>query len=865
MTAKNCFKAKIGAGRVSRRAGARILAIMRDAEMRARAGDETALRGAVEEALVIVKAEAVKKEALAAGRIVAQVNVLRGQKAYAKMTDELRASPGDFGFGNKAPPGLGSDQSPLGAFARSLLVRDPNEIATWGNVHYLATTLRKESVARFSDGLEYLRPKKLGLAPESAREADVLRALYGREASPQSKAVAEAFSREAERVRAAFNEAAGYEAIPRREDWRIGNPAMDQAKVQAFTAEQFGARVAPLLDREKMLDFATGLRMSDEKLAEVLRDVHETARLDGAEGQPNAGYVGQGPLSARRSSQRTLMFQGPEQWEAFNQAFGSGTGVFDAMMRHFSALAHDTAIMRVLGPDPEATRRFILSLFDRETARIATTGNPDDPKSMAAAVKANRRAEASVASGRASFETYWAHMTGEASIPVDAELAKTVGDVRHWLMSAQLGSALLSSFADLGTLAATARFDGLPATAVLSRALAALTDGDAEVTAAQAGLVADSLAQGARETDRYMGEVIRSSTAAKMSDLVHRASGLRRWSSVLRSSFGLEFMARMATAAERATPFEALPFRGALERYGVSASDWSDIVRFSGDGGLWEPRPGARFLRPLDLVTAGRPELGHSLGRMLHTEIDFTAIEGDPVTRAMLFGRHAPGSLQGEALRGVLMYKTFPLTILFTHGARAMARGWSGSRLSHGAFAFAMMTLFGMASYQAKQIAAGRDAVTMDAATPEGRLAWLHAMLQGGGLGPFGDIVFQDKTRYGNSWAAFVGGPIASAVEDVAGQWALRNIQLAFQGRDTHFLGDALWIGARYVPGSTLWYAKLAFQREVSDQLLLLGDDRAHERFSRIEQRARDDFHQDYWWRRGDVEPSRGPSLGGAP
>lgn len=862
MTAKNCFKSKIASGRVSRRAGKRILAIMRDAEARARAGDETAMRAAMDEAATIAAAEATKKQALAAGRIVAQVNVLRGQKAYAEKIDALRATPGALGFGNQAPPGLGGAQSPLGAFSASLLVRDIREVATWNNVFYLATELRKESVARFAAGLDYLRPKALGLAPETAREADVLRALYGHEASPQSRAVAAAFGEEAERLRAAFNHAAGYEAIPHRADWRIGNPAMDQAKVQAWTPEAFGARVATLVDRDKMIDFSTGRPLSDARLADVLRDVYETARLDGAEGQPNAGYVGEGPLSARRSAPRTLMLKGPEQWEEFARLFsGQGGGVLDAMMRHVSSLAHDTAIMRVLGPDPQSTKRFILSLFDRETARIAKTGNPDDPNGMAAAVTANRRAEASVAKGREAFETHWAHMTGEASIPVDAQLAATLGDARHWLRSAQLGSALLSSFADLGTLAATARFDGLPATAVLSRALKGLADGDAEITAAQAGLVADSLVHGVRETDRYMGEVIRSSAAARASDLVNRASGLRRWSSVLRSSFGLEMMARMANAVEAGTAYAALPFREALARYGVDAEQWGEIARVARDGALWEPRAGARFLRPLDLRDA-LPEAADALGRLLQTEMEFTAIEGDPVTRALLVGRFGrPGEWKGELLRGALMYKTFPLTILLTHGARALARGWNGQRLAHGAFAAALMTLFGMASYQAKQIVAGKDPVSMDAATPEGRLAWMNALLQGGGLGPFGDILLQDKTRYGNSWAAFLGGPLASAAEDVAGQWALKNVQLALQGRETHFLGDALWIGARYVPGSSLWYAKLAFQRELMDQLLILGDDRAHERFARIEERARTDFHQDYWWRRGETAPERAPAF----
>jgi hypothetical protein len=865
MTAKDCLKAKISTGRVSRRAGAKILAIMRDAEARAKAGDETALRAAHEEAAKIAAAEAVRKEAVALGSIIAQTNVLRAAGVYRGAVNHLRQQKSELGIGSKAPLGLQRGQSTLLPAMRSLLVRDAGEIATWDNVYYLGTELRKESMARFAAGIEYLRPKKLGLAPETLRETEVLDALFGRAASPESKAVADAFTQEAERVRAEFNKAAGYEAIPERKDWRIGNPSMDQAKVLAWTREAFSDRVTPLLDREKMIDFKTGAPLSDDRLREVLFDVHETARTDGAEGQPNAGYVGAGPLSARRSAQRVLMFKGPDEWRAFNDAFGSGVGVFDTMMRHFASMAHDTSIMRVLGPDPNATKRFILSLFDRETAALAKQGDPADPKSMAAAVVANKKIASNVESGRDAFETYWAHMTGEASIPVNAAAATMLGDARAAIASAQLGGALLSSFADLGTLAATARFNDLPVTATLKRAVEMLADGEAEITAMQAGVVADSIAHGVGGVDRYMGETLRAGLPAKMSAAVMRASGLRRWSSILRASFGLEFMAQMANHIRKGTAFEALPFRASLERYGIGPDDWARVADAARTNGMWAPRANAEFLRPMDARAWGESRAGNALGRMLQSEIDFTAIEGDPMARAALYGRTAPGTATGEIRRAFGMYKSFPITVLLTHGNRAFARGWDAKRLSHAGYAFVAMTLFGMLSFQAKEIASGRDPVTMDATTTEGRRAWLHAVMQGGGLGPLGDIVTQDKTRYGNSWAAFLGGPLLSTTEDIAGQWALKNIQLAVQGRETHFLGDALWIGARYVPGSSLWYAKLAYQRAIQDQLLLQFDERAYERFGRIEQRAREDFHQDYWWRRGEATPARAPAIGGAP
>jgi hypothetical protein len=171
------------------------------------------------------------------------------------------------------------------------------------------------------------------------------------------------------------------------------------------------------------------------------------------------------------------------------------------------------------------------------------------------------------------------------------------------------------------------------------------------------------------------------------------------------------------------------------------------------------------------------------------------------------------------------------------------------------------MTMMGVLSMQSKEIVAGRDPLNMDPTTNKGLLAWGKAIMQGGGLGVFGDMLFVDKTKYGNSWMATMLGPVPAAIEDVGFNWAMRNIQRASKGEETHFAGDALYIAGRYTPGSTLWYGKLAFQRGVLDQTARIIDPRAGERFLRIEKRARKEWDQEYWLPPGRTEPRRGPDL----
>lgn len=858
MSAKDCLKGKIALGKVSKIAGAKIIAIVRDAEKRA-GENPGGLQSAMEQAYTIAAHEATRREAIAAGNIVAQASILDAAGAYKARVAELRKTPGDFGFGNKAPPGLGSEQSSLMPAMRSMIARDPWDIASdLPNVYTLARQLRGEAQGAFAEAIEYLRPKGLGLKHETAREFDVLGALFGRDAAPEAKAAAQAFGEIAERQRQAFNKAAGYEAIPERADWRIGNPRMNQSKVQAWAPEAFAERVAGLVDRRRMIDFETLQPMSEAKLQQVLREVHETGRTGGVDGEANAGFVGQGPLAARRSAQRTLMLKDAEAWTEFNELFGDGEGVFDTMMRHFSGMAHDTAILKVFGPDPAASKRFILSMFDREAAALGKTGDPADPKSMTKAVRANIKSRAEISADRWQFESLWAHMTGEASIPANAEVARIMGDARAWLASIQLGSAMLSAIADTWSMAAAARFNGLPVAATLGHIVEGLASKNVELNGAQLGVVADTLAHASGHADLYMGETIRAGRAQQAAGAVIRASGLRRWTGVVRSVFGMEMTGLWAKHAEAGTAFEALPFRAALERYGIDAAEWGEIAKTP----AYEMREGAKFLRPEDVrATPGLERAGEKLARMLQTELDFTAIETDPVAKALLYGQSKAGTLTGEAWRAATIYKSYPVTVMTTHGMRAFARGWDGSRLAHGAFAFTMATLAGALAMQTKEIAAGRDPLSLDASKPEGVQAWIKAMQVGGGLGLFGDLAFADKTKFGDSWAATLAGPIADTGERVLGGWLLRNLRLAAQGKETSFFGDALYIGARYVPGSSLWYGKLAFQRAISDQLLLQMDPKAPERFSRIEQRAQQEFHQSYWWRPAQTQPERAPDL----
>lgn len=861
MTARMCFTGKIAAGKVAARAASGLLDLIgRFEEARqAELGDVAGARAAALDAATVGAARAAGMADDVRSNAIAQATVLQNFAAYEAKVAELRETPGDLGFGNKAPPTLGKEtQSTLGYAVRSMLARDPWEIAPWGNVDSLAKHLRAGAHRVFADAIEYLRPKALGFKAEATRELDFLRAAFGRsDVDEGARAAADAWFKAGDPLAQGYIDAGG--KLTKRERY-FPNFAIDENKVRAIGGERFMEIARANVDRASMIDFETKLPLSDVRFEQLLKDATRSILAGGAEGLPSGEIQGAGALANRRDAARFFLWKDADTWMQMAESFGTHASPFQAVVDHIDGLAKDTALLRTFGRNPDATKRFILDLFARETERLAVTGTDLERGGDKRATKINRRIESRNRFEARQFENLWAEVTGENRVPVNMTLAQGMGDVRHVLGAAQLGSALISSITDTGTVAQAARFNGLPVMDVLGRATKMMTEKGSEIFAAQMDMVADTLANAAGSTDKIMGESIRTGVAAKLANANIRAQGLRRWTAVLRGAFGLEMMAHTARVADQAFADLDPQFKAALERYGIAPAEW-DLIRQSVPH---EPRPGAKFLRPADVAEGGTPAhaaAAEKYARLRDTEMDYAVIEGDPVTRALLIGQSQPGTAGGEVRRSVGMYRSFPATFILMHFARGLARGWDGSRLGHGAITFLTMTALGALAMQSKEILAGRDPLSLDPSTGNGLRAWGKATLQGGGLGVFGDVLFVDQTKYGNTWASTVAGPVAGAMETVLGDFLIKNIQQAGKGQETQFLGDALYAGARHLPGSSLWFARLAFQRSVLDQLALMADHRTAERFQRIEEKAQKDWGQRYWYAPGRTEPRRAPEF----
>lgn len=859
MSARDCFTGKMAAGMVSKGAGERLLGMIEQfqREHEKTLGGSEAARRAASDAAEVALGEAAIRADQTRRSIIAQADTLERWKGIDEHIRELRKTTGTWGFGNKAPPGLGKDQSTLGISAVSVLTPEPFDLNAGPNVFKSAEMIRGKAHAMMAETIEALRPRNLGFTPQAVNGLDLLRALYGNaDVNPQAPAWASAVQKTYKYLADEFRRVGGQ--LGELKNYRLNNPGVDMVKARALGPDRYKQLIRETVDREHMIDYATNKPMTDARFETFLNE-HARNIIEGSADLPSAAPKGRRMLANSRDYARVLHFKDAESWMRFAETVGEHQDVFETIMGHIHSMANDIALLERTGPNPEAWKSFVTNLMDRESARLrveAPAGATD--KEIARFMRQNQKIEGNVALQRRLFENVFAEVTGQNKIPVNVELGRRMGDVRNALSSIQLGSAMIASLNDTGTLAMAARFNGLPTGNILARATELMTQKGSEIFTAQQGLVADTLAHAAGAADRISGEVIRTGFAGKLATANIRLSGLRRWTGILRASFGLEWMAHVAR--ERGKAFADLDPQNleAFARYGIDAADW-DIIRRVPPA---EPRPGAILTRPMDLLDAGHRAIAEKFNRLITTEMDHAVINENPLARAIMIGQSRPGTVGGEFRRGVGMYRTFTTTFMVQQFGRAFARGWDGSRLGHAALTFIAMTGLGALSMQAKEILNGRDPLSLDPTERHGLLGWGKAVMQGGGLGPFGDILAVDQTRHGNTWAAFIAGPQFSSLESVLGDFVFKNVQAAAKGQQTHFLGDAAYVAGRHMPGSSLWFGRLAFQRQVLDQMARMIDERAPERFQRMEEQARKDFGQSYWWQPGQTSARRAPDMG---
>ena len=743
--------------------------------------------------------------------------------------------------------GVEMDTVLLGHLDRNEQVRDVR------NVAFHSEVVRNEAYAKMH---AFALKHERGLFTQVRDVQQVLALVRGFFGESSGDAATDAMARgvnEAfEWLRQRFNMAGGH--IGKRENWGLPQ-RHDRAALKAAGYPTWRADVLAGIDLNKMVDDRTGQPFTAGTLESALRNMYDGVTTQGWDAR-KAGGAGGKALANQRAEARFLIFRDADAWLDYQRKYGGIAGtsdravasnIIDLIHSHAGDMADDIAAMEILGPNPDATVRWMQDLLQKAEGVGALT----DGRVLSAESRAKYAAK--------KIGLIWRYQKGDLSAPVIDGLAKFGSGVRSWHVSSKLGGAFISAFPDPWANAMARMYNDIPAWTVVNDyvmwMLPRVKAGD-KALAVRAGLITDEMLSHLGAIQRVSSEINASGFMSRMAGTVVNASLLTRWSRVGKMSFGLRFLSAIADNASVA--YDALPsrLRNRFDAHGITPERW-DVMRRVGvdlESGLmrFDILADAEGLKPGE-----GQDLADRLMTAVLTETQFAVAETSETLRAAVtFGTQA-GTPEGESARAGTQFLGFPLTFLFQHLDR-MLHGKAMSPALYGAALFGGSTILGALAMQIKQLRDGKDPIPMDTGK-----AWMAAAAQGQGMGIAGDFLFSDYSRTGGDIMGTLVGPTFGEVGRGL-NLTVGNAQAVLWGEDTNFGREAVRFARANTPGSNLWYTRLAVDRLIWSNFQEAADPDYQAAVRRMERRAQKEFGQGYWWAPDEELPDRAPDFANA-
>lgn len=722
--------------------------------------------------------------------------------------------------------------------------------------------IRDESISRMLDVIDQTKGKFLGLLQDEQGNLALVREMHGEDSGvPAAKTAAKAFKDVAESLRTRFNRAGG--DVGFLEDWSMPRDH-GQVKVSRDQAAWVNDHLRWANRSKYLKEDGDGSPMNDAELTDFLNHAWQTLATGGVN-KLEPGRAPTGSARANRGSEsRQIHYANAEAFIEAQARYGE-RNLLELLIGHIDRAARDIAVVEALGPNPNHQMRYFLDTAQQEMA----TGNP---KNTAKVQKQRKR-----------IENLYAEVAGTREPPTSPEMANGFDTYRALNVASRLGSAVITSLSDQGTLALTAKMNGMPLMQVFANEVRMLNPADAadRRLAMRAGLGLNQLigslnrfgADGLGSTEAIAGRAAKYSQAA--ASKVMQVSGMNAFTSGMQRAFGVTYMDTLGDMTRRHASLQAMDAadRALLDAKGITDLDWQvwrlaepEDWRGAGDTVL---TANAIYKLTDDQLQGLAQQAGTSPQRLrdqaatklLGTVLDETSmavIEPGARERAFMYGSAQRGTWGGELQRSFFQFKSFPISMVMRHWARAMAQpGWGKAKYL-GALVATTTVLGGMA-IQLNEIASGRDPKDI---TDDGMLGvpglrfGVAAMMKGGAMGLYGDFLFSDTTQGGQSALAAIGGPIAGDIESL---FKLKDMAGAANFDATG--ANLVRFAKSHIPGANLWYTKAATDHLIFHNL--------QEYFSpgylrRMERRARKEFNQRFWWEPGEMTPDRAPNLGAA-
>lgn len=550
-------------------------------------------------------------------------------------------------------------------------------------------------------------------------------------------------------------------------------------------------------------------------------------------------FKGPANLAKSASQSRTIHFRGPDEAHSYSKRF-SRMSFAEAFMSGLDHDAQTIGLLERLGPNPSAMMKRMLDEYE---AKQTATDKPLNRRRIENQMK----------------EVDGSMRTRGVSTPIfgGADFADIAGGWRMLQNMIRLGAATISSFSDVATKASA--IHGLTDKNIFQSYAVALGDVFSSFNTKDQRQLAFLLNVGVENMQQNFLSRFGSNDSgpgwiAKRQQQFFKINGMQWWNKVQKVGTARVLAADFASKAN--TKFSKLPdeTKSLFNRYGVTEQDW-DLLRAAdlkaADGKKYMVAEAVERL-DTDLVdaeitrrtgnmdiTQGQrdaflDELRGKLGNIYADVADIAIPTPGAKERAIMNQGLMRGTPAGEAIRTIMQLKAFPITYL----TKGVASQYHMSGKAGIAKMMIGSTIMGYLSMATKDILRGREPreVFSDDYTKT-KDTFIAAFLQGGGAGIFGDFIFGEANRYGQSFTTTLLGPTAGTADDLYTIYSK-----TVQGDDAS--ANAMRLALQNMP-----YVNLFYTRAAMEYLFIYGLQEAANPgyLRRMERRLQSEYEQEYF------------------
>ena len=496
-----------------------------------------------------------------------------------------------------------------------------------------------------------------------------------------------------------------------------------------------------------------------------------------------SGFKGPANIAKRVSQQRSIFFKNADAALDYNEQFGTGN-VRELIFAGIDHGARNIGLMKSLGTNPV---NMVNAVVDDVVVQLKDAGRHNE----AAEILEMHRKEK-------KFTNYVELLDGTADIPGSVKAARRGKAVRDYITAVKLQGMLLSQLPDITVYGAGARYQGRGFLSGMYEAVSGLGRSfSAQETQDMSAALGVTLENVLAEVGN-VGAMHEPGFAAKLVRVTMKLNLSNWWQKRMKTSaaFGMSHYLGLKAGGK----FDGInkDMQQVLAGYNIGPSEWEIIRKGAStneDGRMYITPDGVREL-PIEAMTRysgeastkyamerDRADIADKLQTFFADQGSFMALEPDLKTKGYMLQNTRPGTWPGEFARFMMQFKSFTGAFLQkVVGRELYGRGYEGDSvigaLKNGngeltglVSLIATMTIMGYASMTLKDLAKGKTPRDPTESPEHALKVFQAALLQGGGLGIYGDFLFGEANRFGNGALETFAGPGLSTAASVVNLW----------------------------------------------------------------------------------------------